>query len=748
MFQIKYARLIIALVAVLTLGAAWRASFVGFNYDFEAFFPASDPETHFFLEFRKQFGPDNDFVLVGIQNREGVYNSEFLLKVRALSDSLKTIKWVERINAPTNVSTFIRDPLMGSALEIPYLHPEKPELLPSDSARISKAPELMGSLFSKDGKSVALVIDHTPYIGDTACQPLSAEIEAITASFGFDEYHIAGRCIGQSYYVDIIKGELAMFLIIAFFLILLVLFAIFRTFWGVTVPVLMVVVAVLWTVALMEVTGKEMDVLANIIPTIIVVVGLSVAIHFMTKFLDVLKQGKNHQESVKSALKQVGLANVFTTATTMTGFASLATSGIIPIDDFGLYAAAGVGFSLLLSLTFLPALLILVHPSASKVKSPQWFGPLTKIYDWLSLHPKYIFSFFLVLLVAGIAGTLQVRENTYLMEDLAQNSKLAKDFRFFAQEFNGTRPFELALEVKDTSLSVFDATVLESIQHVEHAVDSIYGIPMLFSPLSLVRGANRAWSGDDPEAYVLPESKARLSRIQRDLQRFKQDSRFRKLISEDQKEARIRGMLPDLGSSKAWELRQSFEQWLSEAKLPAKVHFSLTGTAELIDKNNRNLALNIAQGLAIAFLLIMGIIMYLFRSIKMVLISLIPNLLPLILLAGIMGWTGISLKISTAILFTIAFGIAVDDTIHFLTRLRFEQKAGYSTQDALRQAFLHTGKPILITTGILCAGFSILGVSSFMATKMIGLLTSVVLIFAVLADLVLLPALFKVLKIK
>jgi hypothetical protein len=606
----------------------------------------------------------------------------------------------------------------------------------------------MGSLFSKDGKSVALVIDHTPYIGDTACQPLSEQIEAITASFGFDAYHIAGRCIGQSYYVDIIKGELAMFLIIAFFLILLVLFAIFRTFWGVTVPVLMVVVAVVWTVALMEVTGKEMDVLANIIPTIIVVVGLSVGIHFMTKFLDVLKQGKNHQESVKSALKQVGLANVFTTATTMTGFASLATSGIIPIDDFGLYAAAGVGFSLLLSLTFLPALLILVHPSASKVKSPQWFGPLSKIYHWLALHPKYIFSFFLFLLVAGIAGTLQVRENTYLMEDLAQNSKLAKDFRFFAQEFNGTRPFELALEVKDTSLNVFDRPVLESIQQVEHAVDSIYGIQMLFSPLSLVKGANRAWSGGDPEAYLLPESKSRLSRIQRDLQRFKQDSRFRQLISEDQREARIRGMLPDLGSEKAWELRQSFEQWIQGTQFPAKVDFSLTGTAELIDKNNRNLALNIAQGLAIAFLLIMGIIMYLFRSIKMVLISLIPNLLPLILLAGIMGWTGISLKISTAILFTIAFGIAVDDTIHFLTRLRFEQKAGYSTQDALRQAFLHTGKPILITTGILCAGFSILGVSSFMATKMIGLLTSVVLIFAVLADLVLLPALFKVLKIK
>jgi hypothetical protein len=213
-------------------------------------------------------------------------------------------------------------------------------------------------------------------------------------------------------------------------------------------------------------------------------------------------------------------------------------------------------------------------------------------------------------------------------------------------------------------------------------------------------------------------------------------------LTEDFRSARMKALFKDIGSKKAFELRQQIEPVLKEIIGNAPMQVTLTGTAELIDKNNRNLALNIGQGLLLSFAFIMGIVFFLFRSIKVVLISLLPNFIPLLVLGGIMGWFGISMKISTAVLFTIAFGIAVDDTIHFLAQLRAERKKGLPMSEAVRNAFVLSGKPIVITSIILCSGFLVLSLSSFMATRLIGLLTATVMVVALLGDLLLLPTLF------
>jgi uncharacterized protein len=737
------AKIIFSLSILLALFSVWRAVLVEYNYDFEAFFPKKDPETTFFQEFRKKFGPDNDFILIGLHQKSGsVYDPAFLDKVSLLTDSLKNIRFVERVVSPTSIRSMVRDPLMGFGVELPYLRWKSPEFRYDDSVALSQTPEYYGSMFSTDGKSVCLVIDHTPYIGDTACGPLSNQVNALVASYGFDEYHVAGRCVGQAFYIDLIQGELVLFLGIAFVLMVTILFLMYRSWIAISAPLSMVMLAVAITLGFMELTGKSMDVMASAIPTILVVVGLSVTIHSLTKFLKERANGSTVEEATSTTVKNIGLANLFTTMTTMVGFGSLATSGIDPISDFGLYTAAGVGIAYILSLTYLPSFFILFGHHFKPSNSVEWTGFFRIAIERVLKNRKTIWIASFLLIGLAFTGVLQVRENTLLLEDLARESKISQDFAFFGDRFQGTRPLEVAVQITDTSLDLFDPIVLAKMEQIEDTLKAYYQTGFIFSPVAMVKIGNRALSGGRPDAYILPQSTSRLRQIVREIRMIENSGKLNAYITPDLRTARMKGLFKDIGSKRAYELRKQIEPAIQRIVGKAPIQVTLTGTAELIDKNNRNLALNIGQGLLLSFLFIMAIVYYLFRSFKIVIISLIPNMIPLLMLGGLMGWFGISMKISTAVLFTIAFGIAVDDTIHFLAQLRVERNKGYDLSLAVRNAFINSGKPIVITSIILCSGFLVLALSSFMATRLIGLLTAFVMVVALLGDLLLLPTLF------
>ena len=739
----NHAKIVFFFCLLLAGFSIWRAVLVNYNYDFEAFFPKKDPETAFFQEFRKKFGPDNDFILIGLHQKTGsVYDPSFLQKISMLTDSLKMIRFVKRVVSPTNIRAMVRDPLMGMGVEMPYLRWKNPEFRSEDSISLTQTPEYYGSMFSTDGKSVCLLVDHTPYIGDTACGPLSNQVNALVASFGFDEYHVAGRCVGQAFYIDLIQGELVLFLAIAFVLMVAILYLMYRSWLAITAPLSMVLLSVAITLGFMEITGKSMDVMASAIPTILVVVGLSVAIHSLTKFLKERNNGRTVEEATLITLKNIGLANLFTTLTTMVGFGSLATSGIDPINDFGLYSAAGVGIAYLLSLTYLPAFFILFGHRFKPGNSVDWTGFFSKIIQVILKRKRTIWIASGLITLIALVGALQVRENTLLLEDLSRDTKISRDFAFFGERFQGTRPLEVAVQITDTSLDLFDPVVLKKMEQIEDSLRFYYQTGFIFSPVAMVKIGNRSLSGGSPDEYEIPKSTSRLRQIVREIRFLQNGELLSAYITPDLRSARMKGLLKDIGSKKAFQLRTQIEPVLKKIIGDTPLKVSITGTAELIDKNNRNLALNIGWGLIISFLFIMGIVYYLFRSVKIVFISLLPNVIPLLALAGLMGFSGISMKISTAVLFTIAFGIAVDDTIHFLAQLRSERKKGLPMSKAVPNAFVNSGKPIVVTSIILCSGFLVLSMSSFMATRLIGLLTAFVMVLALMGDLILLPTLF------
>lgn len=740
-----YKRLSIGILIVaglITAFAAYRLSLLGFDYNFESFFPRNDKDTEFFKDYRTKFGTDNDFVLIGIRNEGGIFQKEFLDKLKRLTDTIKTLPDVKEVLSPVTIQEPIRDPLLGTITEIPYLRYDQPETYSKDSVRIFRTPELVGNLFGEDGKSVCLIISHTELIEDKECGKITDNVAAMQGVFQFDEYHYAGRCIGQHYYTNVMKIDLVVLLAAAFAVIIIVMSIIYRSVIGVALPVLVVALTVVWTMAIMELTGKRIDVLANAVPTILVVTGLSVAVHVVTKYIDHLMEGWDKFSSLKDTITHVGLANILTTVTTVVGFATLPTSGIKPIDDFGIYTAVGVVISFIIGYTVLPALLFLLPPPKKFGNfNPKftWHNFLLTLFTFVINRKWWIVGAFSLLIVGMLIGSTRVRENTYLLEDLSNKSKLKKDFLFFEHEFQGTRPFEMAVWVKDTGKTVFDRDVLVSMEKMENFLKEDYGMKYVLSPVSIVKAANRTMAGGDPQAYLLPESDSRLDKIVRELKAFRSNKMVKSVLTEDLRMARFRAIIPDIGSRKAHKQSLRFKEFMaSNSELVA---YKMTGTAELIDKNNRSLIWNMSKSMAIALTVVSIIFWILFRSWRMVFIGLIPNLIPLMIMAGTMGYVGISMKMSTSILFTIAFGIAVDDTVHFLSKLRLEMRNERSLIYAVKRTYLTTGKAMIIMTLLLCVGFLVLSLSSFQAVKMIGIMVSFTLFMAMINEIILMPVL-------
>ena len=736
--------IVLIIGGIITGLAAWRVTKIGFDYNFENFFPRNDKDTDFFNEHRKRFGTDNDFILIGIKNNKGIFQQDFLRKVKHLTDTLKTIEHVKEVVSPVNIKETVRDPLMGFMNEIPYLRYDQPETYKSDSVRIFNTPELVGNLFSTDGKSLCIIIAHTEKIKDLECKKISDDMKALQEYFKFDEYHLAGRSIGQAYYTSVMKIDLVLLLVAAFIVILVVMTIIYRSPTGVLLPVAVVALVVIWTLALMELTGKDMDVLANAVPTILVVTGLSVAVHVVTKYMDHIKDGWDKNKALKDTITHVGLANILTTLTTVVGFATLPTSGIKPIDDFGIYTAAGVVFSFIIGYTVLPALLYLLPPPRRFGNlNPKftWQNFLLTLFTWVINHKTFILCSFGALIIAMLIGTTRIKENTYLLEDLSKKSTMKKDFMYFESDFQGTRPFEMAVWVKDTSKTVFDRDILEQMDKMETYLKNEYGLGFAVSPLGLVKGSNRSLSGGDPKSYKIPESDEKLNRIVREIRAIKSNSIVTTVVTPDLKMARFRSIIADIGSRKAHKLDKKFVEFMSSTPGMDKIGYKLTGTAELIDKNNRSLIFNMAKSMAIALVAVSIIFFILFRSWRMVLIGLIPNLIPLVILSGTMGYLGISMKMSTAILFTVAFGIAVDDTVHFLSKLRMEKRNEKSLMYAIKRTYLTTGKAMIIMTMLLCCGFCVLALSSFQALKIVGTMISFTLFMAMINEMILMPVL-------
>ncbi len=738
----SYARVAILLLLIVSAVGVYFATGIKFDYDFEKFFPIGDDDLEFYLQYRQQFENDNDYLLIALRDPSGVFNSSFLNRVDSLTSILERLPMVDLVRSPTNVKAPIRTPM--GWVPIPYLHLEEPSRLKDDSVRIYKQGDLVGQLFSEDGKSLSLVIKHRQSIKKAAADSLIASVQTALHQLALTDAHVAGKARAQPVYLEMIQNEMTMFLSASLVLIVLFLSITYRALWAVLVPLLVVALAGIWVLGFMGFVQKPLDIMMVLLPTIIFVVGMSDVVHILTRYIEELRLGRNKIKALKTSFKEVGIATFLTSLTTGVGFLALMTSTIRPIRDFGIYTALGVLIAYILAFTLLPSVLLFIskpHIVQDISRRRRWQKFLGTCLSWTLRKQTWVLVISALIVALSYLGIQQLRINTFLIDDIPRSDPMRADFIYFDEEFGGSRPFEMAIEVKDPDLTVLDYTVLKEVEKVERFLKQDYGADQLISPLNLVRTTYSAGKGAPNGYNDFPENRQELRKLQRYFKNISRMPEMNRIISSDKTKARFSGRMGDIGSYLTIKKNQQLKNFIEARIDPGIVSFRVTGTSLLIDKNTEYLVENMVAGLAIAFGVVALIAGLMFRSFRMILITLIPNVIPLLMVAGIMGFLGITLKLTTSVIFTVAFGIAVDDTIHFISKFKMEIDKGRSKMYAIKRTYYSTGKAIVITTLILISGFLTLLLSSFGGTFYIGLFVGLTLLFALIVDLTLLPVL-------
>ena len=737
----RNARLALALLVLLTVPALLALRHVRVDYDFEKFFPTDDPELDRYLAFRDRFGHDNEYVLFGIGHRPSVFDLHVLRRADSLAGRLATLPDVRRVVSPTRLSMPRWTP--AGVFEGPVLRLDHDSTLAADSTRLRLDP-VARPLVNDRGDALLLVMHTEQGLSKARSDSLLNRIEAAVDASGLPEVRIAGRIHGQRHYIGLMTRELITFMLASAVLLVIFLSIAFRTTWGVIAPISVVALTVLWQVALMTAFGKPLSILTMLLPTILFVVGMSDSVHIIERYIEALRDGHPKSRALAITFDEVGLSTFITMLTTAIGYATLVTSGIRPMSEFGLFTAMGVFLAYALAFTLLPAVLLLLPtpvPAERTVRASLWDRVVHALLQTVLGRRRAI------LLGAG-AVTLccallipRITVNNFLLEDLPDSDPQKQGFLWFERQFGGVRPFDLEIAVRDTALSVWDPAVLHRTAIVQDHLERTYGVRHITSPVTVVRAANMALNGGDPAWYRLPDDPADTQRAARLARTLLGRQGLATIASADGLTGRMSGRMVDEGGA-AHRLKNAALDGLVKGLGPAPaVDFHQTGMAFLIDRNNERLSEQMLLSLGISFLLIAAIMTFLFREPRMVLIALLPNVLPMVFIAGLMGLVGIDLKVSTAIIFSNAFGIAVDDTIHLLGKLRIELAKGRGLPYAMKRTYLSGGKAVIVMSLMLCAGFITLIASDFASVHYMGLLISITLGVALLSELLLLPLL-------
>lgn len=727
----------------LTVFLAINVKNLKFDYNFEAFFAEDDASTHFFNRNKKMFSTDNDFVFISVERPSGIFEYHFLSKVDSIVKELQKDSLVELVSCLTNMNDYIKASFSPAIFKVPLLTICDTCDFTKDSTKIFSRPEISNLYVNKDATGMLIYIKHREELSLKKCSYLKDDIERVLKKYHVSNYHYAGRAIGQKYFIDTMQFETVIFIGMSFILIIAFLWLAFKSWWGIWVPLSIVSVSMIWITGFMAVVGEPMNLVLTILPTIIFVVAMSDVIHLVSKYIDELRSGKSKQDAILTAYKEVGIATLLTSVTTAIGFLTLLFVNMSPVKVFGIYISLGVLFAFILAYTLLPSLLVLVKKpkiSQKKYTSNFWYKYLHNSFIFIISNKYKVVVGTLMIVIISLFGMSKIETNYFLLEDLKEDNKMRQQFMFFDKEYMGLRAFQLVLNVKDSSKSVTDYEVIQEINKIDSFLLNDYGLKQTFSLPFVLKMSNRTEHGGQNKYFKLPNKK-QTQKFLKKLEKFDKEGQLSQFVDSTRKFARISSTMGDKGRYVISEKNEKLFKFINKNIDTELLDIQLTGTGHLLDKNMSKLANSLTKGLFFAILLVSLIMGVLYKSVKIVLLALIPNILPLIMLGGVLGYLGIDLKVSTAIIFTISFGIAVDDTIHFMSRFKLELNKGKSVLYALKRTYLSTGRAIVLTTLILCSGFLLLMFSDFLGTYYIGLLISLTLFFALVADMIVLPVL-------
>lgn len=666
----------------------------------------------------------------------------FLARLDSVTQAIAGMPGVAGVLSLANVPMLVRE---GAFLKpVPLYDAELPA--PEQRARLFRQPFLRGLLLSADSTASAMLVEFDPAFNDRPERMDRVEaIEALAQPLA-PTVALAGFPYVRTQFGRRISRESPLFTLLALGVALGLLFLMFRSVRAVVLPAAIVVLGIGWTLGLMAFFGQKMNVVTSVLPALLVIIGMANAIHLKTKFFDRFAALHDAQAALRETLHTVGFTTLLTCGTTALGFAVLLLSGSHLMEAFGLFAALGIMVLYGLSIVLIP--LAYSHfpppPLRPRLATSDRFAQL---FDWLAgwveRHSRAVLIGALGLMTVGVLGLQRISSDIQVFSDFFDDDPVHASLGTVQEHFGGMMPMEV-LVTAQTPGRFRTLAHLRRLEALRAELATLPPVGRALTATDLVKWGNQAYFGGNPAAYRLPSGFEMnfLAPALRVLQDSAQGLAAQLPVFMDSTltTARIHLGVPDLGTLRmntlADTVRARARTWFG----PEEFDVTITGSAIITTRSGENLIRNLLVSLGVALLLISALMASLFRSAPLTLISLVPNVVPMLLVGGVMGFFGVVLKPSTALIFPLAFGIAVDDTIHFLAKYRLNRQH-LARDPAIRATLRETGKAILFTSLVLMGGFLVFTASSFGGTVTLGALTALTLALALLANGLLLPAL-------
>ncbi|GAA5040990.1 transporter [Marivirga lumbricoides] len=729
----------------------YRAKNVEMDYDLAQMVPDTDVDFIALNKFKEVYGDDGNILAIGMKD-SSLYTPENFTRLNYLARAINDIIGVNNVLSIANLQQ-IQKNTEEQRFEISPMVDDLPQTkvqLDSLLTRIVDQKFYSGQLLNLETGATAVIISVDEKVLNSADrQRLMQDIiqvgEAFQEKTGI-ELHYAGLPFVRSVMMGKVKQEIIKLLVLSVLITAFILLLFFRSWDAVVFPLLVIFSVVIWSVGTLDLLGYKITILTGLIPTIIVVIGIPNSIYLLNKYHQEFEKHGNKIKAISTIVRKIGVVTLITNFTTAVGFLVLAVTDIKLLREFGIVTGINIFATFLVSIILIPAVFSYLPKPGRKQLKHLNFKMTDFMVEWLTKvaqkHRAKSYIITIIVVIIAFIGVFKINSISFMIDDLPEDGKTKTDLRFFEKNFSGIMPLEVTIDTKKRR-GIVQLNTLRKIEEFEQFLDSIPAISKPVSIVNMIKAARQAYYNNNAAFYDLP--------TQRDygfiMRYLKQEEGSESVMSNftdtELQEMRISLKVADIGSDKMDILLEDvIKPRMHQIFEDTDFEITVTGTTPIFIKGNRYLVENLRLSLIVAFIVIAIVMGLLFSNVKMILISLIPNMIPLIITAGVMGYFGVPLKPSTALIFSIAFGISVDDTIHFLAKYRQELFANnFLVPIAVTKTLKETGKSMIYTSIVLFAGFIVFVASDFGGTVALGFLTSATLLVAMLTNLIVLPAL-------
>ena len=744
--------LILLLIAAFTFFLAMQWENMRFSNSQANLLPDDHPINIEYQNFLNQFGEEGNTVVFAISD-SALYSPVNFNRWNKLSKQLGAFPEVDFVLSTDNLQELIKDKEKQEFVLEPLIKSEINTQQDVDTLvnhLFNDLPFYDNLLYNKESRTIRTVmyldkdIVNTSVRKDFILEDLTSLVDNFEDETGLD-VRVSGMPYIRTMNSQNIIDEIGKFILAALGVTSLIFFFFFRSFRATLISMFVVIIGVMWAFGVLGLLQYEITVLTALIPPLIIVIGIPNCIFLINKYQQEVKKHGNQALSLQRVISKIGNATLMTNMTTASGFATFIITDSKLLKEFGIVASINIIGIFIISLLIIPIVYSFMPlPKTKHLKhlNKKWIDGFVNKMEHIVREKRisvYITS--IVLLVVSIIGIYQIEISGSPIEDMPKKADFFQDIRFFEKEFDGIMPVEIVIDTKKPK-GVMKPATLKRMDQLGTVIEEIPELSKPISVVNLVKYSKQAFYNGIPKYYQLPTTQE--NNFIMDVARKSSDNGnlLKSFVDSTGQTARMTTFMKDVKTDRMEDIEARLLENIAKIFPTERYSVYMTGSALLFLKGTKYLVKNLVMSLAFAIFLIALFMAFLFRSFRMIVISLIPNLLPLVITAGVMGFVGVPIKPSTILVFSIAFGISVDDTIHFLAKYRQELTANrWQIKKSVYAALRETGVSMFYTSIVLFFGFSVFVISNFGGTVALGALVSATLMFAMLANLILLPSL-------